>query len=548
MKRDLNKLVETAYDLLIIGGGINGACAAWDAALRGLSVALIDKGDFGAATSANSLKIIHGGLRYLQQLDLHRMRQSIKERTILMRIAPHLVHPLPFLIPTYGHFMHGRELLSLALMINDLVGFDRNCLEDPQKYIPRGRVISKNECLRLIPGVDERNLTGGAIWYDCQMYNSERLTLSFLLSAVKVGADVANYVEVTGFLKNANSVTGVTAKDVLTQEKLDIRAKVVVNTSGPWVNRVLGLLNGCCQDRRVLLSKAVNIVAPPIIQKYAIGVASEYSRLFFITPWRNHSLIGTAYLPYHGALDDFKVTEKNIQDFIDQINVAYPAAALKREDVSFFHGGLLPMAGEHNNTGDVELTKHYRIYDHKKGDGIDGLVTVVGVKYTECRDVARKAVDLVFRKLGKKPPKSLTAITPVHGGHIERFKDFMNQEIKKKPYNLTEEIVRHLVYNYGSEYPEVLKYIDESRDWGQALPSSSEVLKAEVVHGIREEMAQKLSDIIFRRTDLGSAGDPGDECLKTSAAIMAAELGWDKTRLQGELEEVKAVFSTGLDS
>jgi len=131
MKRDLNKLAEATYDLLIIGGGINGACAAWDAGLRGLSVALVDKGDFGAATSANSLKIIHGGLRYLQQLDFRRMRQSIKERTIFMRIAPHLVHPLPFLIPTHGHLMHGRELLSLALMTNDLVGFDRNCLEDP---------------------------------------------------------------------------------------------------------------------------------------------------------------------------------------------------------------------------------------------------------------------------------------------------------------------------------------------------------------------------------------------------------------------------------
>lgn len=204
------------------------------------------------------------------------------------------------------------------------------------------------------------------------------------------------------------------------------------------------------------------------------------------------------------------------------------------------------MAGENNNTGGGELTKHYRIHDHKKGDGIDGLISVIGVKYTEARDVVRKAVDLVFRKLEKKPPKCLTAVTPVHGGHIERFEDFMGQEIKETPYSLTEEVVRHLVYNYGSEYGEVLKYISQNSDWSQTVPNSSEVVKAEVIHGIREEMAQKLSDVIFRRTDLGSTGNPGDECLKTCAAIMAAELGWDKARLQEEFKEVKTVFSPGL--
>lgn len=545
MKRDLNKLADTTYDLLIIGGGISGACAAWDATLRGLSVALIDKGDFGAATSSNTLKIIHGGLRYLQHADFRRMRQSIKERTIFMRIAPHLVHPLPFLVPTYGHFMHGRELLSLALRINDLIGFDRNFLEDPQKHIPRGQVVSKNECLRFIPGFHKQDLTGAAIWYDCQMYNSERLTLSFLLSADKAGTAVANYVKATGFLKNGNRVMGVRARDVLTEEELDIRARVVVNTSGPWVNDILTLL-GSRNENKILLSKAINLVTRPIVKKYAIGVSNKCSRLFFITPWRNHSLIGTAYLPYHGAPDDFKVTEKDIQDFIDQINLAYPPAALKRKDVSFFHAGLLPVARYDNNTEDLQLAKHYRINDHKKDDGTDGLVSVTAVKYTESRHVAENVVDLVFEKLGKNPPRCLTAEQPVYGGHIERFEDFMRQEIRNKAHGLTEEIVRHLVYNYGSEYPDVLKHFIENSDWNQTVSNSSEVLRAEVIHGIREEMAQQLSDVVFRRTNLGSAGNPGDECLKTCASIMATELGWDEARSQRQLKEVMAGFSRGL--
>src|ERR671930_1078023 len=185
MQRDLNRLATDAYDVLIIGGGIYGVCVAWDAALRGLSVALVERGDFGHATSSNSLRVIHGGLRYLQYGDLHRLRQSIQERTVFMRIAPHLVHPLPFFIPTYGHAMRGKEILALALRINDLIGFNRNRLEDPQKYLPPGRIISREECLRLFPGIEKKELTGGAIVYDCQLFSSERLILSFARSANK---------------------------------------------------------------------------------------------------------------------------------------------------------------------------------------------------------------------------------------------------------------------------------------------------------------------------------------------------------------------------
>ena len=175
--------------MLVIGAGIYGSFVAWDAALRGLSVALVDQGDFGHATSANNFRIIHGGLRYLQHGDIRRMRQSIRERMTLMRIAPHLIHPLPFLVPTYGHLARGREAMGLALWLNDLIGFDRNQLADPEKFLPRGSVISRDRCLELFPGVDQKGLTGGAIWYDCQMLSPERLTLSLVKAAAQAGAE-----------------------------------------------------------------------------------------------------------------------------------------------------------------------------------------------------------------------------------------------------------------------------------------------------------------------------------------------------------------------
>lgn len=556
MERDISQLSEKVYDVLIIGGGIYGAWAAWDAALRGLSVALVDKGDFGSATSSNTMKIIHGGLRYLQQADFIRMRQSIQERSILMSVAPHLVHPLPFLMPTYGHFMKSKEIMYFALKINSIIGFDRNRLNDPQKYLPGGLVISKSECIKLFPGVNEKELTGGAIWYDCQLYNSERMVLSILKSAERAGTALTNYVEVTGFLKYGNRVTGVKATDVLTKDELDIRAKVVVNTSGPWVNDVLHALNGFYRNPAILLSKAMNIVVNrQLIPKYAVGLSSPFeftngdnvvnkgSRLIFITPWRAFSLIGTTYVPFDDNPNNLRITEKDIQNLIDEANKAYPAASLKQKDISFFHGGLLPM--DSSSSSEVRLTKKYQIWDHAKFDGIEGLISVVGVKYTTARSVIEKAIDLVLKKLGKKTSRCLTKTTPVHGGHIERFRDFLARETEKREWDFDNEVIKHLVYNYGSEYPGVLKYIDDNSDWKRTLDGSSQVIGAEVVYGIREEMAQKLTDVVFRRTELGSSGNPGENALKACADIMERELDWDKARTQRELDETRAAFSAG---
>jgi glycerol-3-phosphate dehydrogenase len=587
MERDLNRLSADTYDVVIIGGGIYGACVAWDAALRGLSVALVEKGDFGHATSSNSLRVIHGGLRYLQHGDLRRLRQSIQERTVFMRIAPHLVHPLPFLIPTYGHGMRGKEILTLALLMNDLMGLDRNRLKDPQKYLPPGRIISRDECFRLFPGVEKNGLTGGAIIYDCQMFSSERLLLSFVRSATREGAQAANYVEVFGLLRCGDNVAGIKARDLLNGREIDIRARVVVNTSGPWLERLLSLCNGHSPNRTVALSKAFNIlVRRQIIPHYAVGIyaksrvkdpdalVSKGSRLLFLTPWHDRSLIGTVHLPYDCDPDHCRVTEDEIQSFLNEINNAYPAAALERRDVCFTYGGLLPI---HNDgTRGVQLLKRYRIVDHEQEEGVEGLVSVMGVKLTEARHVAEKTIDLVFAKLGTKPPKSVTATTSLHGGQIPLFNAFLTEEAQKKPQQVSAGAFQRLIQLYGSAYPEVLKYLDEgcalspakkngachsenlcspSRQTGDQSAESFSGIKdssqagdsaltcAEVLHGIREEMAQKLTDVLFRRTSLGIVGNQGNDALESTAAIMSKELGWDDMRTQREIGEVKTFLS-----
>lgn len=546
MKRNLVQLSDNTYDLAIVGGGIYGACVAWEASLRGLSVALVEKGDFGSGTSANSLKIIHGGLRYLQNADFKRMRESIQERKTLMRIAPHLVHPLPIVIPTYGHGIKGKEALGLAMKINDLIGCDRNQLKDPQKHIPNGHLISSQECEHLLRAIPNQRLTGGAIFHDAQVYNSERLTLSFIRSAEQAGATVVNYTEVIGFLQTGHSVTGVQVKDVLTGDRFEIRANTVVNTCGAWINNVLSLLKRQPQPK-TLFAKAMNLVVQnPLFGAYAAGISSSQgtsdkpNRFLFIAPWRGKSMLGTYYAAYDGKPEDFQITELDIRNFLQQINHIYPSANLTRHDVSFVHGGLLPRNSISAKTREPVLAKHYQIKDYSE-EGLSGLISVVGVKYTTARDVAQKTVDRIFKLWGQKPPKSTSAFTPLHGGEIERFETFLHDAIARPPYGLDKEVMHRLVYNYGSVYPHILQYLDRDFDNSYARDNLA-VLKAEVLHAVHEEMAHKLSDVVFRRTELGSAEYPGNEALKLCAETMGAELGWSHTRIKQELQEVNNIY------
>lgn len=555
MKRDLTQFEGKQFDVLIIGGGIYGVCAAWDAALRGLSVGLIEKDDFGSATSSNSLKIIHGGLRYLQHADFKRMRESITERSNLMRIAPHLVRPLRCVMPTYGHALKGKEVMAVALWLNDLIGFDRNRSLDPERKIPAGHVISKDECLEIMPGIKEEGLTGGAVWYDCQVHNSERMLLAILRSAVEAGAVVANYTEMTDFLMRDDRVCGVRAKDTLTGDELEIRAQLVVNNTGPWFNRVLNRLNGKQAATRYQLSAAMNLVVrKQLFSDYAVGLWSEQdfkdddaliskgSRLLFVTPWKNCSLVGTTHVHYEGSPTDFKIREEDIQAFLDELNAAYPPAQLTREDVTFHYGGLLPMDGLNPKTGDVKLLKSYQIVDHKTEYGLEGLITVVSVKYTTARDVAEKTIDYVLQKLDKKAVDSQTRSTPVFGGDIESYADFLQNEQSRPPARLTSEQVESLIENHGSAYSRLVKFGEENADWLQPVAAGSDVLNAEVIYAVREEMAMKLADVVRRRTELGSTACPDEVVLDACATLMGEELGWDAQRKKREIEETRAIY------
>lgn len=543
MKRNLERLTDQTFDVLVIGGGIHGAVAAWDAALRGLSVALIERGDFGGATSQNSLKIIHGGLRYLQDGNLARIRTMARERTSWMKIAPHLIHPLTCLTPTRQKLSRSRLALGVALTANDLLSFDRNRLRDREKHLPSGKIISPRELANLLPGYDVSTSTGAAVWHDAQIYNTERLLLDFILSAVEAGAEVANYVEATDFFQQGDRISGVQARDIRSGQIFDIQSKVILNCAGAWSDNLLGKAS---LRSEYASSVALNIIVDQAWSGIAAGLPSRpadgrHPQILFFVPWRNRTLIGTWHIPWNGAPDTFSMTEDILQNFIDEINSAHPPLRLTLDDVQHVTWGFLPVNKDDINREQVRLTRDGVVIDHQKRDNITGLVSVLGVKYSTARVVAEKAIDLSVDKLGIKEKRHQTHLTPIHGGRIDDFRAFLNQAQTEAADILDADIIKHLVYTYGSEHRNLVQHVKEAPGSAERIDLNSPVMKVEIVHAIQHEMALTLADVIQRRTELGSAGLPSITVLQKCAEIMGAELGWN---LEQQMQEIDAVIQS----
>lgn len=550
MQRDTARLANQTFDVLVIGGGIHGAMTAWDATLRGLSVGLIERADFGSGTSQNSLKIIHGGLRYLQDGNLSRIRTMARERTTWMRIAPHLVHPLPCLLPTKQTFARNRLVMGFALKANDFLSFDRNRLSDPQKTLPGGMIISRQELSRILPGYDARDFTGAAVWYDAQIYNSERLLFELIRSAMEAGAQVANYVEAVGFLKQNNRITGVQARDVVTGECFDIRASLVVNCAGAWMNNLLAM---AALQSEYSPSIAINLIVDQIWSGIAAGLPSrpvngKSPQILFVVPWRDHSMIGTWHIPWTNGPESFRIEDGDIQEFVHEINSAHPTLNLSINDVRHVTWGFLPVNKVDAHRKPVRLTRDGIAIDHQIAEGVDGLISVLGVKYTTARVVAERAVDLAVRKLGLRATECRTHLTPIKGGHIEDFEDFVKQTLKEVPRGIDERLVEHLTYTYGSELSNILRSIQENFELADRVDSQSPVTVAEILYAIRNEMAMTLGDVIQRRTELGAAGLPSMDALHRCATLMAGEHGWSLERRQQEIDAVIRAYHFKRDS
>lgn len=530
MQRNLQRLSHDIFDLLIVGGGITGASVARDASARGLKVALIEKGDFASATSAHNSKLIHGGLRYLKNFELGLVRESLRERRIWQRIAPHLVRPLPFLIPQYYSRAKERLTLAAGLTLYDILSYDRTWLADPAQRLPRHSWLSRDAALAEEPVLEGDGFDGAFKYYDAQMYSPERLALDCLSDADANGAAIANYIAATGLLIREGRVEGATVRDCFSDATFDVRAKRTLVATGPWSDIFLDAALGKKTAHRILRSKGIHLIVPQVSRTAALTVAADGGH-FFILPWRGRTILGTTDTAFTGDPNTVHVTEADIAEFLTFINGHLPEAKLRRADVIHSYAGLRPLVDEGN--GDTYgASRRAELIDHRE-DGVEGLTSAIGGKWTTSRDLAEKIVNKLGAELGPMRACS-TATTRLPGGNIDSVLSFHATQKHAHP---DIEGIDHLARLYGTRLDAMLAEAGNRPDLLQPLGLTGDI-GAQVLFAIREEMALTLADVVTRRTGIGQLGKPSADVLARTADIMATELGWSAERRAREIESV----------
>ena len=488
--------MKTAFDVIVIGAGINGAGIARDAAMRGLKVLLVDKGDIGGGTSAGSTRLIHGGLRYLEHFEFGLVRESLRERETLLRIAPHLVRPLLMTIPIYRDGGRGRATIRAGMIAYDLLSWG--------KSLPRHRMLSARETLRALPGLKAEGLVGSAGYYDAQVEFAERLVLENVLAAVECGATVRTYTRVVqleaeeGRIKKVHFVTRSNENDWA-------RGDVVINAAGPWVDR---LLESSLDKTERLIggTKGSHVVVGPFAGAPESAVYLEAvsdRRPFFVIPWNGNYLIGTTDVRFEEDPDQVRAEEWEIDYLLGETNRAFPGAELSRERVLYTYAGVrpLPFTSKHD---EQSITRRHFLREHPQ---FGNVVSVVGGKLTTYRSLAEECVDLVLRKLGRGVVRSETARVPLPGASGSR----------------------------AAEVAEIAKRLNCS------------AFAAEIVFAFQNEFATSLADCFLRRTMIGLNADLGLGEIEAAAEVGRRFLGWSEERAKREVEGYRQEISSRID-
>lgn len=528
------------FDLIIIGGGITGAAVAYDAASRGLSVALVEKGDFGGATSAATSKLIHGGLRYLATMEVRLVRESLRERKTMENIAPNFVYPMATMVTTGGKkFTNNKWVIKAGMILYDMLSYDKRFTWDPGKRIPLHRSLSRKKVLELEPVVKANGLTGASVYYDCLSIFPERLTLGFIKSAVKHGAKVANYARVESFIfSGPHRISGVKVRDELGGKALDIHGDITINCGGPWADIILGFARKDAGSEQLRRSEGIHIITKKLVNDHIVGTVTARGRHIFIIPWRGRSIIGTTDKEYIGSPDEYNVTEQSVRELLDEVNDSFGMKPITFNDILYTWGGLRPLVED--QTEDVyESSRKYEIHDNG-ADGLEGLITVEGGKYTTSRNLAEHAVKVVAKKIGRKLPRTITDKEYLVGSEIPDMGKFIRDIVKENP-DFEQRTVEYLGRNYGTEYKAVLEIAREEKSLAKRLNDDGEIL-AQVAYAVRNESARTLNDILFRRTGIGTLGNPGEAVLNQVARTAARELRWNEDRVKKEMDKALAVF------
>ncbi len=491
--RDIGKAEKEKFELIITGGGIYGIMLLLEASRRNIKTLLLEKNDFGGATTLNHLKTVHGGLRYLQSLDLPRFRESVSERKWFIKHFPQYVNPMSCIMPLYGNGLKRNSIMKGALMLNDMFSFTRNSGIQDSKKLPGGKVLSPEKTGELFKGVDRKGLKGSALWYDANIEEFQRLNMTILRKSVDMGSLPLNYIEVKELWTENNKVKGVKCIDVENGKKVTFSGDVVINAGGPWSRNISEKFD---KDHPELFKKNLmlwNILFDrKALSNSALGLTPNRGRghTYFLHPWKHRLLVGTGELVVGDIKNDVKVPEKEIEKFISEMNSAIPGIKLTRKDILKIYAGILPA------TESGKLSKRPATIDHSANEGPEGLFSISGVKFTTSRLVAENTIKNIFPG---NSPKNYSGI-----------------------------------FSDTSDIPELTFGYDQSVD-----KNDIEVLKKIV----EEESVVHLSDLVLRRTSLGENPLRALDSLEKLKPLFKGSEKWWK----GEVKDTESLLKSDGD-
>jgi glycerol-3-phosphate dehydrogenase len=512
-----------ALDAVVIGGGMAGA---------GVAVALFEKGDFASGTSSKSSKLIHGGLRYLELGDFKLVRESLREKKTLERLAPHLVRPLPFLVPVYRGSARGLITVRIGMWLYDLL--------TPGKTTERYRVLRPAAALALEPSVRADDLRGAGYYFDDLLLYPERLCLENVLSAARHGARTFNYCEVEEFVHGRRGVEGVKVRDLLSGHVQSVRASVIVNCAGPWVDRLRATARVADRSPKVLrTTKGIHCLLPRMTDR-AVYLSTRDDRMIFVIPWRDFSLVGTTDTDFDGDPDRLWATREEVTYLLEEVAKVLPDRRATFENVVYTYAGVRPLSFEPSAAASPGAASRVSRDHAVVPEGPDGrFLSVTGTKLTCFRSLAEDAGDRVMRLLGREE-KARTARLTLDGadeevGKVEA-RVWMDVSEEMGATGLSRGTMRTLVETYGRTYPRVLDLGRKLPDGFERLCPSNPEIVAQLHHAVREEQAVSLQDVLLRRTGIGQSRCQGLDCAEPIAARMAELGGWSRRRLDAELE------------
>lgn len=511
-EEQIDRIRKRKFDLLVIGGGINGCAIARDAALRGLKVALVEKDDFASGTSSRTSKMIHGGFRYMEQGRFGLVHESVTERDRLRRtLAPRMVRPLPFLFPIYRNFKARPWQMRIGMNIYDTLAAFRN--------IQRHRMLSPAETLRHVPQLRPEGLQAGGYFHDCSM-DDARLTLTVLRSAVDFGACAANYLKASRVVTRNGSVSGAVVRDVLGRSEIMIEARVVVNAAGPWVDEVRE--DAGTPGHLLRKTKGVHIVFPRerLPLPCAIGIVHPRDRrLMFAFPWEHVSIVGTTDTDFTELPDGVAATREEADYLIEAVHHVLPGVELELRDASTSYAGVRPLvSGDDPEARPSQVSREEVIRVNDRG-----LVTVAGGKFTTHRKIAEKVMNMICRS-PKAPDHRWAALS----SRTRNLPLFESTELLSGP---TTPLLDHLMHRYGTRAVEPVRMIFERPELGAPILEGLPYVWAEIDYAAEREMAESLSDVLFRRVPLALMDPAGAKKVAPAVAgHMGALRGWSEDR------------------